>query len=91
MMAMRLETVEIYSDTTNAPVMRHPGRQFPGVLIQGDTLANLCHLADDACTAVGRSSGCYDEVNELRNLLQDYLNNYKKTLIEAGLSLPFSG
>ncbi|WP_425506589.1 DUF6959 family protein [Sphingomonas kyeonggiensis] len=38
---MRTELIEIYSDATNAAVMRHPGRQFPGMLIQGDTLYSL--------------------------------------------------
>lgn len=35
---MRVEPVEIYSDATNAAVMRHPGRHVPGFLIQGDSL-----------------------------------------------------
>ena len=29
---MRIEPIEIYADTTNAAVFRHPGRKFPGVL-----------------------------------------------------------
>lgn len=33
---MREDKVEILSDTTNAAIMRHLGRRFPGVLIQGD-------------------------------------------------------
>lgn len=45
---MRSEDVEIFSDMTNAAVMRHPGRKFPGVLIQGDTLYTLCREADEA-------------------------------------------
>ena len=32
---MHTELVEIYSDESNMAVMRHPGRRFPGVLIQG--------------------------------------------------------
>jgi hypothetical protein len=31
---MRSEMVEIFSDQTNAAVMRHPGRAFPGVLVR---------------------------------------------------------
>jgi len=38
---MRSELVEIFSDATNAAVMRHPGRRFPGILVQGDTLHNI--------------------------------------------------
>ncbi len=39
---MRIENVEIYSDQSNMPVVRHPGRKFPGLLVQGDTLHALC-------------------------------------------------
>jgi len=46
---MHTATVEIYSDTSNAAVLRHPDRRFPGVLIQGDTLHSLCLAADAAC------------------------------------------
>ena len=35
---MRKATVEIFSDATNATVIRHPERRSPGVLVQGDTL-----------------------------------------------------
>lgn len=42
---MRTETVEIYSDASNAAVIRHPGRQFPGMLIQEDTLHSLGEMA----------------------------------------------
>ncbi len=46
---MHTESVEIYSDATNSAVMRHPGRRFPGVLVQGDTLHSMCVAADEAC------------------------------------------
>jgi hypothetical protein len=32
---MRTENVEILSDKSNAAVLRHPDRVFPGVLVQG--------------------------------------------------------
>lgn len=87
---MRLESVEIYSDATNAAVMRHPGRRFPGLLMQGDTLHALCKSADAMCRAMGRKSAGFDEANEIRNRLWDLLNHYKATLDSHGLPLPFS-
>lgn len=87
---MRTDTVEIYSDATNAAIMRHPGRHFPGVLIQGDSLHTLCYHADAACTAVGRHSPGYDEINELRNRLQSFLTHYKIVLCEHDIPLPFT-
>jgi len=89
---MHVEQVEIYSDATNAAVLRHPGRRFPGVLVQGDTLWTLCQRADAVCAANrGRLAfQSYDELNELRNALQSFLVHYKAVLAEHGIPLPFS-
>jgi hypothetical protein len=86
---MRVDSVEIFSDQTNAAIMRHPGRNFPGVLIQGDTLYNLCRQADLACSEVARGQPQYEELNDLRNALWSYLNHYKATLLQHGMKLPF--
>ena len=90
---MRTADVEIYSDRSNQAVMRHPGRRFPGVLIQGDSLHNLCQQADRACAAAaGRlSADDYDELTELQDLLRSYLDHYKAVLAEHGMELPFGG
>ena len=85
---MHTDLVEIYSDATNAAVMRHPGRNYPGVLLQGDTLWTLCHQADAAVAASpgqGRT-----EANVLRNALWGLLSHYKVVLAEHGIPLPFS-
>ena len=87
---MRVEAVEIYSDATNAAIMRHPGRRIPGLLIQGDTLHSLCRRADEVCEAIGRSSAGFQEANKMRNHLWELLNHYKSTLDSHGLPLPFS-
>jgi hypothetical protein len=89
---MRTATVEIFSDATNAAVLRHPERRFPGVLVQGDTLHSLCVAADASCEAVRpqlQGEG-YDELNELRNRLWSLLNHYKSVLHDHQLPLPFS-
>lgn len=87
---MRSETVEILSDQSNAAVMRHPERAFPGVLVQGDSLYVLCQRADAACKEVGRGKPGFGELNDLRNALWSYLNHYKATLLEHRIALPFS-
>jgi hypothetical protein len=89
---MHVEQVEIYSDQTNAAVMRHPGRHFPGVLIQGDTLYTLCRGADVICAAAKTrlDPDAYGEANDLRNALWAFLSHYKVVLGEHGIPLPFS-
>jgi hypothetical protein len=89
---MHIDPVEIYSDASNAAVMRHPGRRFPGVLIQGDTLSGLCATADAIC-ASGRQhldADTYMELNDLRNHLWSFLLHYKTVLGEHDIRLPFS-
>jgi hypothetical protein len=86
---MRVEPVEILSDATNAAVMRHPGRRFPGFRFQGDTLYSLCLRADDVCSSIGRGVAGYEEANDLRNRLWAALNHYKSVLDEHKLPLPF--
>jgi len=89
---MHVEQVEIYSDQTNRAVLRHPGRHFPGILIQGDTLYSLCHRADLICleTKGAVSDETYQDIDGLRNALRSYLAHYKTVLSEHGISMPFS-
>ena len=87
---MRNEPVEIFSHATNAVVMRHPGRRFPGVLVQGDTLYTMCHRADEACRGAAKGSEAYENLNALRNQLWALLAHYKSVLGEHDLPLPFS-
>jgi hypothetical protein len=89
---MHVEPVEIYSDAVNAAVMRHPGRKFPGVLIQGDTLSILCRRADALCADSREKleKEEFDELNSLRNALWGLLTHYKMVLGEHEIQLPFS-
>ncbi|TWT17112.1 hypothetical protein FQY83_17385 [Luteimonas marina] len=89
---MRIATVEILSDQSNAAVMRHPERRFPGILVQGDSLHALCLQADLVCAAAKSSltPEAYGEANDLRNKLWGYLSHYKVVLGEHQLPLPFS-
>ena len=88
---MHIESVEIYSDAPNAAVMRHPGRKFPGVLIQGDTLNSMCRLLGSAATHARSKldADIFDELDEVRRRLQSLLTHYKAVLGEHHLPLPF--
>ena len=89
---MRKDEVEIYSDASNYAVMRHPGRKFPGALIQGDTLHALCQMADNAFEAAkgGNVSEALEEISELREALNYRLAQYKQVLGEHSIPLPFN-
>ena len=89
---MRTESVEIYSDATNSAVMRHPGRKYPGVLVQGDSLYSMCVAADEACKEArsAMSEEGFQGLNDLRNRLWTLLTHYKVVLSEHTIDLPFS-
>ena len=89
---MYTASADIYSDQTNAAIMRHPGRKFPGVLVQGDTLYSLCVSADSACQAFRSQAHTeeYQHLKELRNHLRTLLSHYKLVLTEHQLPLPFN-
>ena len=88
---MRTESVEIFSDQSNAAVMRRPGRKFPGVLVQGDTLHGLWLQADEACKAAYKvlQEDAYEELVGLRDRLWELLEHYKSVLVEHKHPLPF--
>jgi hypothetical protein len=88
---MHTSAVEIYSDAPNSAVMRHPGRRFPGVLVQGDTLHSLCAALDVVCeqSRASLDTEVYGELNDVREHLWELLNHYKATLLSHGMELPF--
>jgi len=84
---MRIENVEIYSDQINMPVIRHPGREFPGLLVQGDTLHALCAQAAEA---LSDSPDALGELQDLHGRLLGMLAHYRAVLHEHRVSLPFA-
>ena len=88
---MKKEEVEIYSDTSNYAVMKHPDREYPGSLVQGDTLYSLCKIADRISERIEEKdlNKAQEEVEELREMLWARLNHYKKVLGELEIELPF--
>lgn len=86
---MRTEQVEIYSDATNAAVMRHPGRNFPGMLVQGDTLTRLSKMAAAALAGAKPESEQWHDLKELADELQWRVDVYVQVLREHNIQLPF--
>lgn len=88
---MRKEQVEIYSDTVNAAILRHPDRRFPGCLVQGDTLNGL----RQSVRRVQRSAHLLDEeaaadLEDVADHLESLLKHYKIVLAAHAIQLPFN-
>ncbi|HVA51327.1 MAG TPA: hypothetical protein VNH11_33605 [Pirellulales bacterium] len=85
-------TVEILSGAINHVVLRTPGRNFPGMVIQGDSLARLYRCAADICRL---AKGCGDEelageADALCTELGERLAFYEKVLESHGIEIPYA-
>lgn len=83
--------LEVLSSASNAAVVRAPGRRFPGVVVQGDTLRSLADLAAEVAERVGDTED--EELKygllDLRERLGGLLSHYESVMREHGHSLPY--
>ena len=88
-----MKEFELLNDATNAVVVRHPERNFPGLLIQGDTLKTL--LDDIEELREEATAGDLESVKEISDILQEkfieLLAHYEKVLEEHSRELPYVG
>jgi hypothetical protein len=84
--------VELFTDGGNNAVVRMPGRRFPGVVIQGDTLSNLWSMASNALEQqrASRSDVSLDQLEMIVDDLNDMLRRYENALDRAGLPRPYT-
>lgn len=82
---------EVLSSATNAVVARHLQRNFPGVLLQGDTLKSLLDEVEELLgeAASGNSAAAVDIGEVLKEQLLDLLSHYEQVLREHGYELPY--
>jgi hypothetical protein len=83
--------VELFGDEINANVIRTPGRKFPGIVIQGDSLSVLTSFAKSLVTSLanGEIAQASEDASELCELLNGYKSAYERALEKAGLELPY--
>jgi hypothetical protein len=91
---MEVHPLEVYATDSNYAIVKPPGRQFPGAVVQGDSLRILCEHAVTVAKWF-RDIGPTDdpellgEVQELTELLVDRLLHYQRVLAAHGLDLPY--
>ena len=82
---------ELFTDGGNGAVVRMPGRRFPGVLLQGDSLHIL--RGDVAEVAEACERGDLDEARDSASLLlanlDALLTRYETVLGEHGIPRPY--
>jgi hypothetical protein len=85
--------LEVYSDAGNHWVVRTPGREFPALVIQGDTLhgiyegvLEISRRIND-CRALDQETR--DEAAAMASSLREKLIHYESVLKTAGFPLPY--
>ncbi|MGY5060795.1 DUF6959 family protein [Streptomyces sp. 900105755] len=88
---MERTEVELFTDSGNDTVVRMPGRRFPGVLVQGDSLHILRSDVAEVLEACER--GDLDEARESAGLLLTSLDvllaQYEAALVEHDIPRPY--
>lgn len=84
--------VEVYSQATNIPVIKMPGRKFPGSVIQGDSLMVLFGLAKEVYEKVKNLDDedlVYGAL-ELKESLKERIEHYESVIEKSGMKLPYN-
>jgi hypothetical protein len=84
---------ELFTPGGNGAILRLPGRRFPGVLVQGDSLSILLSMAEAVETLLeeGRTPEAAEEVGDLADSLAEMLRRYEAALKDHGIERPYNG
>lgn len=88
---IEVKPVEVLSDAVNYVVLKTPGRNYPGMVIQGDSLAKLYRDACEVCRLAKLSgdAALQEEATALCEDLGERLAHYEKTLAAHGIDIPY--
>ncbi|NJL41974.1 MAG: hypothetical protein HC879_22805 [Leptolyngbyaceae cyanobacterium SL_5_9] len=86
------QTAKILLHSSNSGVVQMPGRKFPEIAIQGDSLSNLFDQVRYCLQQAKQHQDeeAYYEILMLAEMLQGQLLNYESALIELGMERPYS-
>ena len=89
---MEYMELEVYSQSINRGVIKMPSQNFPGLLLQGETLSTLLGLARSIHEKSQKTSDTelINASDELRDGLQKLLSHYESTLGRHNIPLPYS-
>jgi hypothetical protein len=86
------QVAELLSPPTNSAVVQLPGRKFPGVVVQGDTLnaliMQLTRMRE--LLAANHLSELSEELEDLRDHLAGRRSHYEIVCASHGIGLPYT-
>lgn len=90
---MQKVELEMFGNAINSTVIKLPHRQYPGVLIQGDTLWSIYSSVSSVKDLYedGNLEDAKDEIDYLMNQLAGYLRVYESALAAHGIDRPYNG
>ena len=89
---MEYMELEVYSQSINRGIVKMPSQNFPGLLLQGETLSTLLSLARSAYEKSQKTSDTelIETARELRDNLQNLVSHFETTLRRHNIPLPYS-
>ena len=83
------DTAKLLTPPHNYAVVHLPGRHFPGVVVQGDSLSIIVSLLQKAKSEEDPNERT-ELIGDVLEMLEPSLEHYKTVCRAAGLGLPFS-
>ena len=89
---MEYMELEVYSQSIDRGVVRMPSQGFPGLVLQGETLASLLKLAKSTYEKVQNTTDTelIDTSRELMETIQKLVSHYETTLGRHKIPMPYS-
>src|ERR1043165_6549320 len=89
---MEYMELEVYSQSIDRGIIRMPSQNFPGLLLQGETLSTLLRLAKSAYEKSQNTPDAelIDVSRELVETIQKLVSHYEATLSKHNIPLPYS-
>ena len=86
------EEIQMYDYVSNSGIVHMPGRRFPAVAIQGDSLSSMLSTAMELMEKGKRyqDEDLYYGSLELAERLRDHLAHYEEVLEKEGFEKPYS-
>ena len=84
--------LEVYSQSIDRGIVRMPSQSFPGLVLQGETLASLLRLAKATYEKLAETTDTelIDTSRELVESIQKLVSHYEATLSKHKIPLPYS-
>jgi hypothetical protein len=84
--------LEVYSQSIDRGIVRMPSQSFPGLVLQGETLASLLTLAKLTYEKSQNTTDIelIDISRELMESIQKLVSHYEATLGKHKIPLPYS-